>query len=56
MLNIYGEYTPALDKLLKCDMYDIREGHYRIPDYGCVYAPINENILGNADMSRPKIS
>lgn len=40
----------ALDKLLKCDMYDIREGHYRIPDYGCVYAPINENILGNADI------
>ncbi|MDR2204877.1 MAG: hypothetical protein LBE36_01790 [Flavobacteriaceae bacterium] len=42
--------TIALEQLLKCDKFDIREGHYRIPDYGCVYAPENENKLGNADV------
>src|SRR5690554_4353652 len=40
----------ALDKLLKCDRFDIREGHYRIPDNGCVYSPKNRNKLGNADV------
>lgn len=42
--------STSLDKLLKCDRMDIRNGHYRIPDYGCVYAPKNGNELGNADV------
>lgn len=39
-----------LDKLLKCDKVDIRNGHYRIPDNGCLYSPNYDNRFGNADV------
>ena len=38
-----------LEKLLFCDKFDVRDGFYQIPDYGCLYNNTT-NKLGNADV------
>lgn len=38
-----------LDQILVCDNFDIRDGYYQIPDYGCTYDN-KINKLGNANV------
>lgn len=48
--NLSSNLDEQLDKLLHCDKFDIREGYYQIPDYGCIYNPTINNNLGNANV------
>lgn len=48
--NLTSNLDEQLDKLLHCDKFDIREGYYQIPDYGCMYNPTVNNDLGNANV------
>ncbi|WP_192500987.1 hypothetical protein, partial [Flavobacterium sp. PL002] len=41
--------SKELDKLLFCGKFDIREEYYRVPDNGCLYDSVNNN-LGNSDV------